>query len=184
MKVGHLMRQMMEEELRRNFKDTDTFFILTYFKVTASALNILREDLRKTGSKLFVTKNILLKRIFLEKDLTKDFANSVLQNTAIVFVKDLLAVAKSLSGFMKNYPGIEFKAGVMKGRFLDLNDFKLLSSLPSLEFLKAKILLQMKTPIISLTNILKANLNRFILLLQAIKEKRGLNDTRGSPRDH
>ena len=172
MRLGTLVRQMMEEELRKNFKDTDTFFILRYFKVTASDFNILRENLRKTGSKLFVTKNILLKRLFLEKAL-KDFANSVSQNTAIVFVKDPLVVAKSLSGFMKNYPGIEFKAGVMKERFLDLNDFKFLSSLSSLEFLKAKILLQMKTPIISLTNILRANLNRFILLLKAIKKKGG-----------
>lgn len=168
MRLGILIRQMMERELRKRFEDTDIFFILRYSKLSATDFNILRENLRETDSRIFVIKNVLLKRIFSDQELTKDLVNLISQNTAIVFVKDPLASAKVLSDFTKKHTGLEFKGGLLGERILDLNDFKTLSSLPSLEFLKAKILLQMKSPIISLLNALKGNLNKLILVLKAI----------------
>jgi len=170
MKLGLLIRKMMEAELKEKFKDVNTFFILRYSKVSASDLNILRENLRKIDSRIFMTKNVLLKRLFLERVLTKNLIDLVSGNTAVVFVKEPLAVAKVLSDLMKNYTGIEFRGGIMGEKILDLDDFKILSSLPSLEFLKAKVLLQMKSPIISFTNTLRGVLNKLVFLLKAIKK--------------
>jgi len=170
-RLGILLRQIMERELKKNFKDTDTFFILRFLKVTASDLNILRENLKKIDSKFFVTRNVLLKRIFCSKDLTKDLVSYICGNTAVVFGKDVLVSSKILADFMKDHPDIEFRAGVLGKRILDLNDFKILSTLPSLESLKVKVLLQMKSPLVSLGNIMNGILNKFILVLKATKKQ-------------
>jgi large subunit ribosomal protein L10 len=173
LRLGRLVCQMMEEELRKSFEDVDTFFILRYSKVKATDFNILRENLRKSNSRIFVTKNVLLKRIFSDQPLTKTLTDLVSQNTAVVFVKDPLAVAKVLSEFMKENPGLEFKGGLLGERVLDLNDLKSLSVLHSIDFLKAKVISQIQLPLASLINTLKGIVNRFLIVLKAIKKEGG-----------
>lgn len=171
MRFGIRIRQLMEEELKKNFEDKDAFFILKYSKVCASDLNILRENLKKSGSQFLVVKNFLLKRIFSQRNLTKELMNFVSGNTAVIFGGDILASSRILDSFMKDHTDIEFKAGILGERILDLNDFKFLSRLFSLEFLKAKLLLQMKSPLISFANTLGGILNKFILVLKAVAAK-------------
>lgn len=171
MRLGVFVRQLIERELRENLKNSEAFFIFGYSKIKASDFDMLRENLKRIDSKFFVTRNILLKRILSENNSTKELIDSILQNTAVIFIKDPLVTAKLLSEFIKDHKGIEFKGGLLGERILDLGDFKDLSNLSSLEFLKAKLLFQMKSPLSSFTSTLKRVLSRFVLVLKAIRKE-------------
>ncbi len=60
--------------------------------------------------------------------------------TAIAILDDPATLAKLVSKFAKDYAQFKFKAGIVEGRVIDINDLEALVNLPSREQLLSKIM--------------------------------------------
>ena len=72
---------------------------------------------------------------------------------------DAIAPARVLSGIIKEYKKMEFKAGVIEGTFYNADGVKAVASLPSREELIAKFLGSIQSPV-----------SKFVRTLQAIAD--------------
>ena len=93
--------------------------------------------------------------------------------TAIAFSEhDPVAPAKILTDAIKKYKKIEFKAGVVEGKIVDVDGIKALAELPSREELIAKMLGSMNAPITNLVGVLSGPARALVYALNAIKEQK------------
>ena len=73
---------------------------------------------------------------------------------------------------MKKLKKMEFKAGVVGGKVIDVNGIKALAELPSREELIAKMLGSMNAPIGGLVTVLGGTIRSLLYTLNAVKEKK------------
>ncbi|MCM8771150.1 MAG: 50S ribosomal protein L10 [Candidatus Omnitrophica bacterium] len=172
MKIGQLYRQAANRFIRENLKDVTGLFIVGYSGITASDLNILRESLRKAGSRMLVVKNSIMKRAFSESD-KEGITRFIEGPSSIIFVKDDPVVsAKVLYDFSKDHENLKLKGGLLKDRILDSQNIEMLAKLPSRNVLIAKTVGAIKSPLSSLVFVLEGNLRKLLCVLNEIKKKK------------
>ena len=106
----------------------------------------LRQKIRDTKSKYRVVKNTLVRMAAkgtAAEGLTKSFDGS----TAIAYnANDPVSLAKALTAYAKANPLFVFKAGMVEGRVVNIEDFAAIAALPSKEELIAKVLFLVNAP--------------------------------------
>lgn len=161
------------KDIKEKF-DKSTVIILTDYKgLTMKQLSKLRKQLRPLDAEYRVLKNTLISRAIKEK--AYDGIDPLLSgSTAILFgYKDQVLPAKALSTFIKENearPGI--KGGLLEGKMIDTKTVNALAKLPSREVLLAKVLGGMQAPITNFVVDCKGIINKFVIALNAIKEKK------------
>jgi large subunit ribosomal protein L10 len=79
---------------------------------------------------------------------------------------DAVAPARVISGIIKEYKKMEFKAGVIEGKYYDAEGVKAIAALPSREELLAKFMGSIQSPV-----------SKFVRTLQAIADASRNSDT-------
>jgi len=172
MKVSELYRKGVNKIIQDNLKDIPGLFIIDYSGVAAADMNVLRESLRKTKSKMLVVKNSIIRRAFHGTD--KEGINSLIEGPcSIVFTKDdPAASAKILYDFRKGHESLKFKVGLLKDKVLDAKEIEVLAKLPSRNVLIAKAVGGMKAPLSSFVYVLSGNLRKLLYILDEVKKKK------------
>jgi len=93
-------------------------------------------------------------------------------NAVTLSYEDPVAPAKVLTDFAKTNNKLEIRVGVIDGKVLDANAIKALSALPSREVLLAQVLCAMNGVSASFVRALSNIPQRFLYVLQAIKEQK------------
>jgi len=100
----------------------------------------LRRELRQALLSYYVVKNTLAIRAAKGTPI-EQISESFVGNTAIALSeKDPVTLAKVLSKWAKESAAFTFKAGVVEGRVIALNEIEGLSNLPSKEELISKVM--------------------------------------------
>jgi large subunit ribosomal protein L10 len=144
-----------------------------YQGLTHLQLEALKKAMRKEDAEFVATKNSLILRaldgkvdVTAEKDkFTKPTATLFIYNDFIEPLKHLAKTIKELT-----LPVIKF--GVLECKIVSDTDIVKLSSLPSLPVLRAKLLGQMQAPISGLHRALNWNLQKLVMTLSAIADKK------------
>jgi large subunit ribosomal protein L10 len=171
-KIGRLIRQISEKEIRKNLKEVDSFFVVGYSGLSSSQMNILRQSLKARKSKFFVIKNSISKRVFEDSGL-KDLSNLLQGPCGLVFIKDdIIATSKILYNFAKEYGNLKIEGGILKERVLNKSDISVLASLPRKDMLYTKIALGLKSPIYGFVFVLSNILKKFVIVLDQVKNKK------------
>jgi large subunit ribosomal protein L10 len=173
MAVTRAKKAEQVEKLGKDLQKVSSLIVTTYNKLTVAQDYELRKTLRSSGARYAVVKNTLAE---LASKGTK--SEEVLKNlsgvTSIAYTSgDPVALAKALSKYAKDNPEFTFKAGVVEGRVVSINEIKALATMPSKEELHAKLLFLINAPAQRLVTVMNAvGRNLAVVVDQGVQQKK------------
>jgi large subunit ribosomal protein L10 len=165
-------KEKVVEELGSKLRELNYLFLAEYSGMTVAQITRLRRELRNVDTEFTVVKNSLL------KIASKGTKAEVLQdkfdgpNAIISIYKDPIGAARVIAGIAKEVPSLKLKAGYLGERLITVEDILKLATLPSREQLLAKLVGVLKGQPARLVYALSGNLNKLVLVLNAIKNQK------------
>jgi large subunit ribosomal protein L10 len=165
-------KEKVVEELGSKLRELNYMFLAEYSGMTVAQITRLRRELRNVDTEFTVVKNSLL------KIASKGTKAEVLQdkfdgpNAIISIYKDPIGAARVIAGIAKEVPSLKLKAGYLGERLITVEDILKLATLPSREQLLAKLVGVLKGQPARLVYALSGNLNKLVLVLNAIKNQK------------
>jgi large subunit ribosomal protein L10 len=144
------------DKLSGELKKVASLVVTTYSKLTVAQDYELRKALRGAGAKYQVVKNTLAERA-AKGTKVEEVLKNLSGVTSIAYTSgDPVALAKALSKYAKDNPEFTFKAGVVEGRAVSVNEIQALATMPSKEEIYAKLLFLINAPAQRLVTVLNA----------------------------
>lgn len=156
MAVTRAKKIQQVQKLSQDLQKVSTVIVTTYSKLTVAQDYELRKLLRSSGAKYAVVKNTLAERA--AKGTKVEPALTGLSGvTSIAYTEgDPVALAKALSKYAKDNPDFTFKAGVVEGRAISIQEIESLATMPSKEEIYSKLLFLLNAPAQRLVTALNA----------------------------
>jgi len=175
-KIGVLTREKIVENLKDKISDTQGCVFISFNKVNAFSLNILRNSIKGIQAQLFVAKNSLFKKALSELGW-KDFDNLLDAETGVVcsFDKDVVDICKTLVDFTKENETLALKGGVIKDKQISIDDITKLAKLPSKDILLGIVVAGFAAPISGFVNTLNQIILKFVWVVEGIKKNKEEN---------
>ena len=142
--------------LETAFKGSDSAILVDYKGLNVPQVTELRRQLRTAKASYKVVKNTLARRALKGtrfEALEKDFEGT----TAVAYTAtDPVALAKTLTAFVKTAPTLKIKAAVVQGRAVKPAEVTDLAARPSKPELYAKLLFVLQAPMVQIVSVLSA----------------------------
>ena len=172
MAVTRADKQAELEMLEGVFKGADAAILIDYTGINVPQVTDLRRELRKASSSYKVVKNTLAKRAL--KGTTYEALSVHFEGTTAVAYTDTdpVALAKTLTAFMKTVPALQIKAAVVQGQAIKAAEVNDLANMPGKPELYAKLLFLLNAPATNLVRVLSAVPRDFVSVLAQAEKKR------------
>ncbi len=164
-------KKFLVDEVSNHLGKSDYVFLADYRKVTVSDVAELRATLGAQQAEYHVVKNSILNVAARERQLPElDGAWLIGQTAIIVGGRNPSEVAKILTKYFKTKEKLALKGGVLGKNRLSAEDVTALSTLPSIEVLRAQLLGLLSNPATSLVRVLQGVPQGLLNVLQAKSE--------------
>jgi len=173
MAVSRAKKKEQVDKLGKQMEKASSLIVTTYGKLTVAQDYELRKTLRSSGAKYAVVKNTLAERAAKGTKVEEALKN-LSGVTSIAYTEgDPVALAKALSKYAKDNPEFTFKAGVVEGRVISINEIKALATMPSKEEIYSKLLFLINAPAQRLVTALNAvGRNLAVVVGQGVEQKK------------
>src|SRR2546423_10169451 len=143
-------------QLESAFKGSESAILVDYKGLNVPQVTELRRQLRSAKAGYKVVKNTIAKRA-LKGTSFEPLEQFFVGTTAVAFTKtDPVALAKTLTTFVKTAPKLTIKAAVVQGRAIKPAEVADLASLPGKPELYARLLGTMQGPMVQFVTVLSA----------------------------
>ena len=144
------------ERLRGDLAQAQNVFVMNFQKVPVAEDFELRKQVRASGGRYRVVKNTLAQRGG-EGTPAEPIMKSLQGPTAVALTNDSpVALAKALAAYAKANPNFTFRAGIVEGRVVSLEELTGLALLPSKEELLAKVLYLLQSPARGIASVMQS----------------------------
>jgi large subunit ribosomal protein L10 len=165
-------KEKIVESLSEKVEKAQGMVFTNYQGLTHQQIEGLKKALKAQDAEFVNTKNTLLLRALGNKINTEEEKDKFQQPTATLFIyKDVILPLKQLTKSIKEL-SLPIKFGIIDGKVLSDKEIVRLSNLPPIAVLQAQLLGMMQSPISGLHRALNWNMQKFVMTLNAIKEKK------------
>lgn len=153
--MNRAQRQAKIAEMHESFREAELVVITHQQGLTVAEATELRRRMREAGARFRVTKNRLA-RIALGGTQFEPLADLFTGPTAVAYSDDPVTAAKAVVEFAKKSDKLTIVGGGLSGQVLDQKAVEALTTLPSLEELRAKLVGLLQAPATRLAGVLTA----------------------------
>ena len=169
------------QDLKSDLARVSTVILTTFQGITVEDDTKLRRAVQSIGGRYRVVKNTLAERAGAGTPSEQLFKNLTGTNSIAFTASDPIALAKVLTKVAKDVPAFKFKAGVVEGRVLSIEEIQQLAQLPSKEELVSKIMLLLQSPAQRIATAMAAvTRNLAVTVNEAVKANKFGSDGGGS----
>jgi large subunit ribosomal protein L10 len=144
------------EQLEAAFRGSDSAILVDYKGLTVPQVTELRRQVRSAKASYKVVKNTLAKRA-LKGTSFEALEKYFVGTTAVAYTAtDPVALAKTLTTFVKTAPTLTIKAAVVQGRAIQPAEVTDLAAMPGKPELYARLLGTLQAPMVQLATVLSA----------------------------
>jgi large subunit ribosomal protein L10 len=161
------------EKLKGELGKVSTVILSTFQGITVAQDTQLRRSVQNAGGNYKVVKNTLAERAGAgtpAEPLLKSLSGT---NSIAYTAADPVALAKALTKVTKEVPAFRFKAGLVEGRVLSIQEIQQLAQLLSKEELIGKIMFLLQAPAQRIASAASAvNRNLAVTVQEAVKAEK------------
>ena len=161
------------QKLSSDLQNVGSMIIGTFGKLTVAQDFELRKTVRAVGGKYHVVKNTLAERA-AKGTKVEGALKDLTGVTSIAYTEgDPVALAKALQKYVTDNPEFSFKAGVLEGKVISINEIKALATMPAKEEIYAKLLFLINAPAQRLVTAMNAvGRNLAVVVNQGVEQKK------------
>lgn len=172
-KLTKKKKEEIVERIIEEIKQNKCNFIIGFSGLTVQEIQQIREELKGEGCKMEVVKNTLLQRIY-QRINQEDICRHIEGPTFIIEAnpEDEISIVKKIYNFQKEIGKIDVKAALIGNKLYTSKELSIIEKLPRRKEIEAKIVWNLKMPMIRIINALNFPILRVINDLKQISENK------------